>query len=409
MAIKNKKILLIIGGGIAAYKSLDLIRLLKKNNNVVKSIITKSGKEFVTPLSVTTLTNNKTFEDIFDKNSEAEIDHISLSRWADLIIVIPTTANFMTKLCIGKAEDLATTVILASNKDVLLVPAMNVRMWVHKATQKNVKILQDYGYLFIGPEKGEMACGEYGEGKMSSPRQIYSYLDNYFNKRNLLKKKNFKALVTTGPTREYLDPIRYISNESSGKQGYEIAIALSKLGIKTTLIIGPSNLISQKDIKTKKVTTADEMFNAVKKTLPVDVAVCAAAVSDFKPVRKSKNKLKKRQNHFRSVEIEENKDIVEYLGKNNKCRPKLVVGFSAETENIEKNSILKMQKKNIDLIVANDVSKKDIGFNSDYNKVSIIDNKGNIRTLKKNRKSFIANKIVEVILGKLLVDDRNFN
>ena len=409
MAIKNKKILLIIGGGIAAYKSLDLIRLLKKNNNVVKSIITKSGKEFVTPLSVTTLTNNKTFEDIFDKNSEAEMDHISLSRWADLIIVIPTTANFMTKLCIGKAEDLATTVILASNKDVLLVPAMNVRMWVHKATQKNVKILQDYGYLFIGPEKGEMACGEYGEGKMSSPRQIYSYLDNYFNKRNLLKKKNFKALVTAGPTREYLDPIRYISNESSGKQGYEIAIALSKLGIKTTLIIGPSNLISQKDIKTKKVITADEMFNAVKKTLPVDVAVCAAAVSDFKPVRKSKNKLKKRQNHFRSIEIEENKDIVEYLGKNNKCRPKLVVGFSAETENIEKNSILKMQKKNIDLIVANDVSKKDIGFNSDYNKVSIIDNKGNVRTLKKNRKSFIANRIAEVILGKLLVDDRNFN
>ena len=409
MAIKNKKILLIIGGGIAAYKSLDLIRLLKKNNNEVKSIITKSGKEFVTPLSVTTLTNNKTFEDIFDKNTEAEIDHISLSRWADLIIVIPTTANFMTKLCIGKAEDLATTVILASNKDVLLVPAMNVRMWVHKATQKNVKILQDYGYLFIGPEKGEMACGEYGEGKMSSPRQIYSYLDNYFNKRNLLKKKNFKALVTAGPTREYLDPIRYISNESSGKQGYEIAIALSKLGIKTTLIIGPSNLISQKDIKTKKVTTADEMFNAVKKTLPVDVAVCAAAVSDFKPVRKSKNKLKKRQNHFRSIEIEENKDIVEHLGKNNKCRPKLVVGFSAETENIEKNSILKMQKKNIDLIIANDVSKKDIGFNSDYNKVSIIDNKGNVRTIKKNRKSFIANKIAEVILGKLLVDDRNFN
>ena len=409
MAIKNKKILLVIGGGIAAYKSLDLIRLLKKNNNVVKSIITKSGKEFVTSLSVTTLTNNKTFEDIFDKNSEAEIDHISLSRWADLIIVIPTTANFMTKLCIGKAEDLATTVILASNKDVLLVPAMNVRMWIHKATQKNVKILQDYGYLFIGPEKGEMACGEYGEGKMSSPRQIYSYLDNYFNKRNLLKKKNFKALVTAGPTREYLDPIRYISNESSGKQGYEIAIALSKLGIKTTLIIGPSNLISQKDIKTKKVTTADEMFNAVKKTLPVDVAVCAAAVSDFKPVRKSKNKLKKKQNHFRSIEIEENKDIVEYLGKNNKCRPKLVVGFSAETENIDKNSIFKMQKKNIDLIVANDVSKKDIGFNSDYNKVSIIDNKGNVRTLKKNRKSFIANRIAEVILGKLLVDDRNFN
>ena len=180
MTVKNKKILIIIGGGIAAYKSLDLIRLLKKNNNEVKTILTKSGKEFVTPLSITTLTKNKTFEDIFDKNSEAEIDHISLSRWADLIIVMPTTANFMTKLSLGKAEDLATTVILASNKDILLVPAMNVRMWIHKATQKNLKTLQDYGYLFIGPEKGEMACGEYGEGKMSSPRQIFSFIEKLF-------------------------------------------------------------------------------------------------------------------------------------------------------------------------------------------------------------------------------------
>ena len=193
MNIKNKKILIIIGGGIAAYKSLDLIRLLKKNNNAVKTILTNSGKQFVTPLSVTTLTKSKPFEDIFDTNSEAEIDHISLSRWADLILVIPTTANFMTKLALGKAEDLATTVILASNKDIILVPAMNVRMWIHKATQNNVKILSDYGYLFIGPEKGEMACGEYGEGKMSSPRQIYSYLSNYFHKRNLIKKKESES------------------------------------------------------------------------------------------------------------------------------------------------------------------------------------------------------------------------
>ena len=226
MYLKNKKILIIVGGGIAAYKCLDLIRLLKKNNNEVKTILTKSGKEFVTPLSLTTLTNNKTFEDIFDKRSDSEIDHISLSRWADLIIVMPATANFMAKLSLGKADDLATTVILASDKEVLLVPAMNVRMWIHKATQHNVKILKDYGYLFIGPEKGEMACGEYGEGKMSSPRQIYSYIENYFYKRNLVKNKNFKALVTAGPTREYSDPVRYISNEASGKQGYEIALAL---------------------------------------------------------------------------------------------------------------------------------------------------------------------------------------
>ena len=289
MKVKNKKILIIIGGGIAAYKSLDLIRLLKKNKNEVKTILTKSGKQFVTPLSITTLTNNKTFEDIFDKNSEAEIDHISLSRWADIIIVMPTTANFMTKLSLGKAEDLATTVILASNKEILLVPAMNVRMWLHKATQKNFKILQDYGYLFVGPEKGEMACGEYGEGKMSSPRQIFSFLENYFNKKDIVKKKNFKALVTAGPTREYIDPVRYISNESSGKQGYEIASALSRLGVKTTLIIGPSNLAFQKNIKTKKIISANEMFNEVKKALPVDVAVCTAAVSDYKPEQKNKN------------------------------------------------------------------------------------------------------------------------
>jgi len=409
MTVKNKKILIIIGGGIAAYKSLDLIRLLKKNNNDVKTILTKSGKEFVTPLSITTLTKNKTFEDIFDKNTESEIDHISLSRWADLIIVMPTTANFMTKLSLGKAEDLATTVILASNKDILLVPAMNVRMWIHKATQKNLKTLQDYGYLFIGPEKGEMACGEYGEGKMSSPRQIFTFLNNYFMKKNLVKKKNFKALVTTGPTREYLDPVRYISNESSGKQGYEIALALSRLGIKTTLITGPTNLVSRTDIKTKKIISAKEMLEEVKKNLPVDIAICAAAVADFKPSKKNKNKLKKNQNIFKSINLENNQDILEYLGKNNKNRPRIVVGFSAETENLNRNATVKLREKNCDLIIANDVSKKDSGFNSDYNRVSIIDGNGNIKVLKRNKKSFIANKIAEVVLDKLLIDDRNFN
>ena len=409
MEIKNKKILIIIGGGIAAYKSLDLIRLLIKSNNVVKTILTKSGKEFVTPLSISTLTNDKTFEDIFDKRSNNEIDHISLSRWADIIIVLPTTANFMSKLSIGKAEDLATTVILASDKDILLVPAMNVRMWVHKATQKNFKILQDYGYLFLGPEKGEMACGEYGEGKMSSPRQIFAYLKNYFNKRDIVNKRNLKAIVTAGPTREYVDPVRYISNESSGKQGYEIALALSRRGIKTKLITGPSNLVHQKEIKSKKIFTADEMFAEVKRSLPVDVAVCAAAVSDFKPVKKNKNKIKKDQGSRRYIELEKNIDILEYLGKNNRYRPKLVVGFSAETEKLNKNSLLKMRKKNCDLIVANNVSKKDRGFNSDYNEVSIFDSNGNIKLIKKNKKSIIASKIADIILDKLLMNDRNFN
>ena len=409
MSLKNKKILIVIGGGISAYKALDLIRLLKRNNVVLKTILTKSGKEFVTPLSITTLTKSKTFENIFDKNSEAEIDHITLSRWADLIIVLPTTANFMTKLSIGKAEDLATTVLLASNKDVLLVPAMNVRMWLHKATQKNLKILQDYGYNFIGPEKGEMACGEFGEGKMSSPRQIFSHLKNYFNQKNLVKKNNLSALVTTGPTREYLDPIRYISNESSGKQGYEVALALNKLGIKTKLITGPSNFPSSKDLKIKKVISAKEMMDEVKKSLPVDIAVCAAAVSDFKPIIKSKSKIKKNENNFDKINLVKNADILDYLSKNNKARPKIVVGFSAETENVIQNSKLKIKEKYCDLIVANDVSKKDSGFNSDYNKVSIIDKKGKVQSIPKNKKSFIANIIAKIILDKLLMNDKNIN
>jgi len=408
MKLKNKKILIIIGGGIAAYKSLDLIRLLKKNHMEIKTILTKSGREFVTPLSLTTLSKTKTFENMFDKDTEAEIDHISLSRWADIIIVMPTTANFMSKLSIGKAEDLATTVLLASNKDILLVPAMNVRMWLHKATQSNLKILQDFGYLFIGPEKGEMACGEFGEGKMSSPRQIFTYLINYFDRKNIVKNKNYKALVTTGPTREYLDPVRYISNESSGKQGCEIAAALDRLGIKTTLITGPSNFIIPKSIKVKKIISADEMLNEVKKTLPVDLAVCAAAVTDFKPIEKKKNKIKKEKMNLKSINFVKNNDILEFISKNNKNRPRLVAGFSAETENVIKNSINKMKNKHCDLIFANNVSKKKVGFNSDYNQVSIIDKKGNIKSIPKNKKSFIANKIAQILLDKL-IDDRNIN
>ena len=408
MTLKNKKILIIVGGGIAAYKTLDLIRLLKKNGAEIKTILTKSGKEFVTSLSITTLTGTKTFENLFDKELEEEIDHIGLSRWADIIIVMPTTANFMSKLTSGKAEDLATTLILAADKDILLVPAMNVRMWLHKATQKNLEVLQDYGYLFVGPEKGEMACGEFGEGKMSSPRQIFFFLKNYFHKKNIVKDKNLKALVTTGPTREYLDPIRYISNESSGKQGYEIALALDKVGIKTTLIAGPSTFVVPKNIKVKKITSADEMLSEVKKTLPVDLAVCAAAVADFKPIQKNKNKLKKDRLNFESINFIKNNDILEFISKNNKSRPRIVAGFSAETQDVLRNSIKKLKNKHCDFIFANDVSKKDIGFNSDFNKVSVIDKTGKIKSIKKNKKSLIANIIAQILLDKL-IDDRNIN
>ena len=409
MSLQNKKILLIIGGGISAYKALDLIRLLVKNNIEVKTILTKSGKEFVTPLSITSLSNNKVFEDIFDLNNEKEIDHISLSRWADIILTLPTTANMMAKLGSGKAEDLATTVILASNKDVLLVPAMNVRMWLHKATQNNLKSLLDFGYKFIGPVNGEMACGEYGDGKMSSPRQIFSYLQDYFNNKDLVKRKNIRALVTTGPTREYIDPIRYISNESSGKQGYEIALALSKLGVKTTLVAGPTSLNFSKDVSVKKITSADEMLIAVKKLLPVDIAVCAAAVADFKPKNKNKQKIKKNKKNYDVLNLEKNKDILEYLGKNNKLRPKILVGFSAETENLIENSTNKLNNKYCDMIIANDVSKEETGFNVDYNKISIIEKNGKIENLPKNKKSYIASKIAKKIIDKLLINDKNTN
>jgi len=407
MSLKNKKILLVVGGGISAYKTLDLVRLLKKNDVEIKTILTKSGKNFVTPLSIAALTNNKVYEDIFDANNESEIDHISLSRWADIILVLPTTANFMTKLSSGKAEDLASTVILASNKDIVLVPAMNVRMWLHQATQNNFKTLIGYGYKFIGPVTGEMACGEYGEGKMSSPRQIYSYLVDYFKNKNILKKKKINALVTAGPTREYIDPVRYISNESSGKQGYEIALALSKIGIKTTLVAGPSETRSAKGLTIKKVKTADQMFDSVKKLLPVDIAVCAAAVSDFKAKEFSKEKIKK--NNLNSIKLEKNIDILSYLGKNNKLRPKIVVGFSAETESLIKNSLNKLKEKYCDLIIANDVSKKNTGFNVDYNKVSLIDKKGKIDSIPRNKKSYIASVIVKKILDKFLIDDKNIN
>lgn len=408
MKTKNKKILIIIGGGISAYKSLDLIRFLKKGGYEVKTVLTKSGKQFVTPLSLVSLSGGKVYENLFDKENEAEIDHIALSRWADLILVVPATANIISKLGQGKAEDLASTILLASNKDIILVPAMNVRMWSHKATQENCKKLITYGYKFLGPTEGQMACGEFGKGKMLSPKKIYIEIKNYFYKKDIVKNKKFKALVTTGPTREYLDPVRFISNESSGKQGYEIALALKRMGVKTTLIAGPSNLQIEKGLKVIKVKTSDEMFNAVKKSLPVDVAVCTAAVSDFKPSTFHKNKIKKNKLKER-IDLDGTIDILNYIAKNNQHRPKLVVGFSAETEKLLHNSKIKLKNKNADWIIANDVSKKDTGFNKDYNAVTIIRADGKVSQIKKNKKSFIASIISGEIIKNLLINDKSLN
>ena len=394
--LADKKILFIICGGIAAYKSLELIRLFRKNKATIRTILTKSAKKFVTPLSIASLSQGKVYEDLFNIENELEMDHIALSRWADVIVVAPATANTISKLASGNAEDLAATVILASNKQVYLAPAMNVRMWEHQSTKDNLKTLKNYGYKVIGPITGDMACGEYGEGKMSEPIEIFNEIQNFVETRK--ENKKIKALVTAGPTNEYIDPVRFISNKSSGKQGYEIAKSLHKRGFDTTLISGPTNLDIDQEIKLIKVETADEMFKATQKNLPTDIAVFSAAVSDFKIDVKSKDKIKKKEGL--NIKLERNVDILNYISNHNSMRPKLVIGFAAETKNLDSNAMKKLKNKNCDWIVANDVSKKNIGFNSDYNEVTIHYNdlKKNKETLSHKKKSEISEEIVDRIV-----------
>jgi len=393
----NKKILFIICGGISAYKSLEIIRLFKKNGAEIKTILTASAKEFVTPLSVTSLSQGKVYSDLFSVENETEMDHIALSRWADIILVAPATANSISKFAQGTTDDLASTVMLASNKNIYLAPAMNVRMWEHKSTKQNLEKLKDFGYKIIGPEIGDMACGEYGQGKMSDPEIISIEINNYF--LNLSKNKGFKALVTAGPTNEYIDPVRFITNKSSGKQGYELAKSLSKKGFDTTLISGPTNLSVDKNIKLIKVETADEMLIATQKNLPANVVVFSAAVADFKVNKKYKNKIKKQDTL--NLNLEKNVDILNYVSNHNSMRPDLVIGFAAETNNVENNAEEKLNNKNCDWIVSNDVSNKKIGFNSDFNEVTIhYKNKKKEKLLYK-KKSEISDEIVDKIIDQL--------
>lgn len=399
--MKNKKILLIICGGISAYKSLEIIRSFKKQGANIKTILTKSAEKFVTPLSITSLSQNKVYTDLFTLENEKEMDHISLSRWADIILVSPITANTISKLRNGISDNLALTVILASDKKVFLVPAMNVRMWEHQSNKENINKLRDYGYYFIGPEIGEMACGEYGEGKMTEPEKISEYLINYF--RNLENNKKLRAIVTSGPTLEFIDPIRYISNRSSGKQGYEIARSLSENGINTTLITGPTNLKDLPNVKMIKIRTAKEMFNMTLDNLPADIAVFSAAVSDYK-VKKYNDKKIKNQNNLK-LDLEKNKDILNYVSKHNMLRPKVVAGFAAETDNVDSNARLKLIEKNCDLIIANDVSRSDIGFDVEENEVSIYYRDNKIEKIKKSKKSVIANKIVKRLIDQLNISN----
>ena len=399
--LAGKKILIVICGGIAAYKSLELIRIFKKNKCKIKTILTKGALEFITPLSVSSLSNEKVYTDLFDFKNEAEMDHISLSRWADVVLFAPITANKIAQLSNGLAEDLATTVALSSNKDIFLAHAMNVRIWENKITKENLKRLVDYNYKIIGPDNGEMACGEYGSGKFSDPVEISNIINDYF--KNLETNKKFKALVTAGPTREYIDPVRFVTNKSSGKQGYAIADQLQKKGFHTILISGPTNLKPPDGVKVINVNSADEMYEHTIENLPVDVAIFAAAVADFKFKETKQEKIKKEE--FKNFEIEKTKDILDQTSKHNSLRPKLVIGFAAETKNLEQNSRKKLNEKNCDWMVANDVSNKKIGFDSEYNEVKILQkNKSKIQYISFNSKEMIAKKLVEKISNELNVD-----
>ena len=395
----EKKILLIICGGISAYKSLEIIRSLKKKGAKVKTILTKSATEFVTPLSVVSLSQEKIYQDLFSVKNESEMDHISLSRWSDVILVAPATANTISKLSTGLADDLASSVILASDKDIFLTPAMNVRMWEHPSTKENLGKLKKFGYKIIGPETGDMACGEYGKGKMTEPNEIIKQIESYF--ANLLKKRKFKALVTAGPTREYIDPVRFITNKSSGKQGFELAKSLSKKGFETTLISGPTNLKTNDDINFIKVETANQMFKETQNNLPADVAIFSAAVSDFKIKEQKQKKIKK--DECINLNLERNIDILNYVSNHNSLRPKLVIGFAAETHDIENNAKKKLIEKNCDWIIANNVSNKTIGFDSDFNEVTIFykDKETNDEKLSMKKKSDISDEIVDRVIDQL--------
>ena len=395
--LENKKILIIITGGIAAYKTLDLIRKLSKLNCEIKTILTKSGKEFVTPLSITSLSKNKVYTDLFSVENESEMDHISLSRWSDLILVAPASSNFLTKISNGFSDDLASTVIKASDKKVFLCPAMNVRMWEHASNKQSISTLKSFGYRILGPEIGEMACGEFGEGKMLEVDEIINQLELYF--KQISKNKKLKAIVTAGPTQELIDPVRFITNRSSGKQGYEIANSLVENGFDTTLISGPTNLKPNDNLKLIKVKTGEEMYEKTMELLPCDLAIFTAAVSDFKVKKFNKEKIKK--NKDQSFDLDLNPDILELVSKSNK-KPKIVIGFAAESENLFDNARSKLEKKGCDLIVANDVSNSEIGFESDFNEVHLFYKDKNIddEKIPKNFKSVIADELIKKITNK---------
>ena len=373
--LHGKRILLIVAGGIAAFKSLELIRRLREHGAAVRCVVTAAGAKFVTPLSLQALSEDRVYTDMFSLTDENEMGHIQLSRDADLLVVAPATANILARMSAGLADDLAATVLLATDKPVLAAPAMNVRMWTHAATVANVETLKKRGVTFIGPNDGAMACNEHGPGRMSEPAEIVAAIEAMLATEQPLAGK--RALVTSGPTREAIDPVRYISNHSSGKQGHAIAAALARLGAEVTLVSGPVAVADPAGVRTIHVDSADQMLAACLAAGAIDVAVCAAAVADWKVTRPAGAKIKKKAGaQPPPLELSPNPDILAALSKPGPRRPALVVGFAAETENLVANAIDKRGRKGCDWIVANDVSPATGTFGGERNTVHLVSAKG---------------------------------
>ena len=395
---KIYKILLVISGGISAYKSLELIRIIKNDGNEVKTILTSGGEKFVTPLSIAAISNEKVYQEILSLKDETEMGHIQLSRESDVIIVAPASANIIAKSANGIADDLASTVLLASNKPVIFAPAMNSLMWHNPATQRNIESLKKDNINFIGPEPGDLACGEEGLGRMSEPKDIYKYILSIL--KNKKKHYNIKALVTAGPTYEPIDPVRFIGNRSSGKQGIAIANQLDDLGLHVTLVTGPTHQQISHNINTIRVNTATEMLSACRDSLPVDVAVCAAAVCDWTIMSPSKNKIKKHTNQKPEIDLTLAPDILDNIANAGNQRPKLVVGFAAETNNLISNAKKKLVQKNCDWIIANNIIDNPDVFGGEDNKINLI-SKSCIEEWPKKSKNEIAKLLSIKILEAL--------
>jgi len=396
--LEGRRILLVVSGGIAAYKALELVRRLRERGARVRAILTRAGAEFVTPLSLSALTEDKVYGELFSLTDEAEMGHIQLSRDADLLVVAPASADILAKMAAGLADDLATTALLATDKPVLAAPAMNVRMWEHPATRANLATLQARGLRLVGPGEGAMACGEFGPGRMAEPAEILAAIEDFFRSGGRLA--GLRALVTSGPTHEPIDPVRYIANRSSGRQGHAIARALAAAGAETLLVSGPVSLPDPPGVRVERVETAQQMLDACLAALPVEVAVCAAAVADWRVAGLANQKIKKEEGRLPSLSLTENPDVLASLARAGDRRPRLLVGFAAETERVVEHAAAKRLRKGCDWILANDVGPDSGTFGGAENEIHLIDAEGS-ETWPRMDKRAVAERLAERIARHL--------